>query len=131
MVRSCNGVSLHPNQTSKSKMKQTLIQITHNGMGTGDGELGLLLVQNYLKLLSEERELPQVMAFYNGGVKLICSGSPVVGTLQTLEQKGVKLMACKTCLNHFGLINQMEVGIAGTMTDILLLQKAAEKVINL
>ncbi len=112
-------------------MKQTLIQITNNGMGAGDDELGLLLIQNYLKLLSEDLELPQVIAFYNGGVKLICSGSPAVSALQSLEQRGVKLMACKTCLNHFGLIDQMEVGIVGTMMDILLLQKAAEKVVNL
>lgn len=112
-------------------MKQTLIQITRNGMGAGDDELGLLLIKNYLTLLSEERELPQVIAFYHAGVKLICAGSPVAETLRMLEQKGVKLMACKTCLNHYGLIDQMEVGIAGTMMDILLLQKAAGKVVNL
>lgn len=112
-------------------MKQTLIQITRNGMGAGDDELGLLLMKNYLTLLCEERELPQVIAFYHGGVKLICAGSPVADTLQNLEQRGVKLMACKTCLNHFGLMDQMKVGIAGTMADILLLQKAAGKVINL
>lgn len=112
-------------------MRQTLIQITRNGMGAGDDELGILLIKNYLMLLCEERELPQVIAFYHAGVKLICSGSPVADILRTLEHRGVKLMACKTCLNYFGLIDQMEVGIAGTMMDIQLLQKAAGKVINL
>jgi selenium metabolism protein YedF len=111
--------------------KNTLIQITQNGMGTGDNTLGLQLVKNYLNLLSEELELPNVIVFYNAGVKLICSGSPVLEIVKHLEQKGVKLMACKTCLNHFSLMDKMKTGIAGTMADILQLQKVADKVINL
>ncbi|MGD9931905.1 MAG: DsrE family protein [Mangrovibacterium sp.] len=112
-------------------LKNALVQITHNGMGTGDEALGLQLVANYLTLINEESELPKVIAFYNGGVKLICTGSPAIPVLRAMEQKGVKLLACKTCLNHFGLMGQLEVGIAGTMMDIILLQKIADKVINL
>ncbi len=111
--------------------KNTLIQIAQNGMGSGDTTLGLLLVKNYLTLLSEETELPKVITFYNAGVKLICNGSPVVEQLKNLEQKGVKLIACKTCLNHFQLLDKMETGIAGTMVDIMHLQKVADKVISL
>ncbi len=112
-------------------MKNTFIQITQNGMGTGDTELGLLLVKNYLTLLAEETELPQVIAFYNGGVKLICNGSPVIEQFKTLEERGVKLIACKTCLKYFDLLDKVEAGIAGTMIDIMELQKIADKVINL
>ncbi len=112
-------------------LKNTLLQITQNGMGTGDETLGLQLVANYLKLINEEEDLPQFITFYNGGVKLICSGSPVIPELQDLEIKGVKLIACKTCLNHFNLLQKVEVGIAGTMMDIIELQKISEKVINL
>jgi intracellular sulfur oxidation DsrE/DsrF family protein len=111
--------------------KNILLQFTKWGMGSGGAELGLLLVKNYLTLLNEEEVLPKVMVFYNEGVKLICSDSPVVEQLQLLEMRGVKLLACKTCLNHFGLLDKMEVGIAGTMMDIIELQKAADKVITL
>ncbi|WP_423129960.1 DsrE family protein [Gaoshiqia sp. Z1-71] len=111
--------------------KNVLLQITQYGMGTGDEALGLQLVTNYLRLVNEESELPKVITFYNGGVKLICTGSPVVGILKEIEQKGVKLLACKTCLNYFGLTDRVEVGIAGTMIDIIELQKIAGKVINL
>ncbi|MCY1719634.1 DsrE family protein [Prolixibacteraceae bacterium Z1-6] len=111
--------------------KNTLIQITHNGMGSGDEALGQLLVSNYLNLLCEENELPRVITFYNEGVKLICTGSPALEPLKTLANKGVKLVACKTCLNHFQLIDQVETGIAGTMVDIMHFQKLAQKVINL
>ncbi|MGQ7870200.1 DsrE family protein [Sunxiuqinia sp. sy24] len=112
-------------------LKNTLIQITQNGMGAGDESLGLLLVSNYLTLLSEETHLPRVIVFYNAGVQLLRSGSPVTEILKELQQKGVQLMACKTCLNHFGLIGKTEVGLAGTMMDIIELQKVADKVVNL
>ena len=112
-------------------MKNTLLQITQNGMGTGDEALALQLVTNYLKLINEENELPKFMAFYNGGVKLICNGSPALEIIKTIEKKGVKLIACKTCLNHFNLMDKREVGMAGTMIDIMELQRIADKVINL
>jgi selenium metabolism protein YedF len=100
-------------------------------MGSGDEALGLLLATNYLKIIDEEKDLPRFIVFYNGGVKLMCTGSPVIETLKAIEQKGVKLMACKTCLNHFELIDKIEVGTATTMIDIIDLQRAANKVISL
>ncbi len=112
-------------------MKNILIQITNNGMGNGDEELGSILISNYLNLIYKEDKLPRFIAFYNSGVKLICKGSDCIEILKKIEEKGVKLLACKTCLNHFNLIDDTEVGIKGTMLDILDLQIMAEKVINL
>lgn len=112
-------------------MKNTLLQINNDGMGQGDPELGLILIQNYLRLLIQEETLPAVIAFYNAGVKLVAEGSPVVDELRAMEEKGVKLIACKTCLNHFGIIDKVQVGIKGTMIDIINLQKEAAKVLTL
>ncbi len=112
-------------------MINTLIQINQNGMGNADPELSLILVCNYLKLLGEEKNPPRVIAFYNEGVKLLCEGSPALEQLKFLEDMGVKLMACKTCLNHFDLMAKLEVGIYATMMDIIELQKVADKVITL
>lgn len=111
--------------------KNTLIQITQKGMGSGNEELGEMLLKNYLGLLCEEKELPTVITFYNEGVKLICPGSPVLEPLKHLAENGVKLMACKTCLNHFQLLEKTEVGISATMVDIMHFQKMADKVISL
>ncbi len=112
-------------------MKNILIQITQNGMGSGSEELGQILVTNYLTLISEENNLPRFITLYNEGVKLICQGSPSIDVLKSIEAKGVKLIACKTCLNHFGILDKVEVGMEGTMMDIINLQKMADKVINL
>ncbi len=113
------------------KLNNTLLQISHHCMGTGDEDLGTKLITNYFKLINEETELPRFIVFYNSGVKLICKDSPIIEFVKNLELNGVKLIACKTCLNHFNLIDEHEVGIAGTMLDIIELQNIADKVINL
>lgn len=111
--------------------KNTLIQITQNGMGNGSEELGLKLITNYFKLLDADGRLPKILVFYNGGVKLICENSPALEALQNLENKGVKLLACKTCLDYFQLTDRVKVGSVGSMPDIITLQADADKVINL
>ncbi|MCZ4695841.1 hypothetical protein DWB61_13785 [Ancylomarina euxinus] len=109
----------------------TLVQIDKNGMGTGNEELGLILISNYLKLSLSNEQLPKIITFYNAGVQLTCTDSPVLDTLREMEKAGVKMIICKTCLNFYQLADKVEVGIQGTMQDIITLQADASKVINL
>ncbi|MFA6400056.1 MAG: sulfurtransferase-like selenium metabolism protein YedF [Salinivirgaceae bacterium] len=113
------------------KNENTLIQVNQFGMGQGNDELGLKLIGNYFKILVEDNHLPRFIAFYNSGVKIICKGSPIIEVLKTIESMGVKLLACKTCLDFYELTDKIEVGVAGTMHDIVLLQANADKVITL
>lgn len=109
----------------------TLIQIDKNGMGNGNLELGQILISNYLKLSLTNQQLPKIITFYNSGVKLTCADSPVLDSLKEMEKAGVKMIICKTCLNFYKLGDKVEVGIQGTMQDIITLQADASKVINL
>ncbi len=108
-----------------------LLQITRYGMGDGDEELALKLLSNYLRILDEDSRLPSFIALYNGGVKLIANDSPYIEQLKKLEERGVKIVACGTCLNHYGITKELQVGNKGTMIDIITLQTNANKVINL
>lgn len=107
------------------------ILITNNGMGTGDPQLQEKLIKSYLKLLVEYNMLPAAICFYTDGVKLVVEGSPVLEELRALEEMGVWLIVCQTCLNHYNLIDQVQVGIVGGMTDIIEAQWRAEKVISI
>lgn len=51
--------------------------------------------------------------------------------LQEMAARGVELILCSTCLDYFGLTDQVAVGIVGGMTDIIEAMQKAEKVINL
>ncbi len=108
-----------------------VILVSRNGMGEGDPELQQKLIVTYFTLLNDSDYLPSVIAFYTEGVKLLVEGSPALEQLHALDDKGVHLIACGTCLNHYDLITKIEVGIVGGMTDIIEAQWRAEKVISI
>ncbi len=112
-------------------LKDTVIQVTNNGMGKGDPALQHKLIAKYLELIQMNESLPNTITFYADGVKLVVEGSPVLDQLRALESKGVRLIICSTCLEHYGLTDKVQVGIVGGMTDIIEAQVKAEKVITL
>jgi sulfur relay (sulfurtransferase) complex TusBCD TusD component (DsrE family) len=107
-----------------------LIQIVSDGMGRGDPELQRKLIRTYLSLLDTNDMLPGAICFFTDGVRLAVEGSPVLGVLRSLESKGVHLVLCRTCLEHYGLTEKVRVGTIGGMTDILAAQWKAGKVVN-
>ncbi len=108
-----------------------VVQITCDGMGHANVALRHKLIGGYLELLGDSDPLPDAIAFYTDGVKLAAQGSPVVEQLRDLESRGVHLILCTTCLEHFGLADQVAVGTPGGMMDIVAMQKAADKVVTL
>ena len=107
------------------------ILVPTNGMGHADQELQHKLIKTYFSLLAANDYLPSVIAFFTEGVKLLTAESPILDSLQSLESRGVRLIACGTCLAHFELEGKLELGIPGGMTDIIEAQWRAEKVITL
>jgi selenium metabolism protein YedF len=103
----------------------------NNGMGQAEPALGHKLAATFLNMLDLDDRLPASICFYAEGVKLAVTGSPVLEELASLEAKGVSLIVCTTCLNHFGLMEQLKVGTAGGMKDIVAAQWSASKVITL
>ena len=112
-------------------MKDTLVVITREGMGSAEPALQKKLVGTWLTLLLEGGDLPGAICFYTDGVKLAVEGSPVLEQLAKLEERGVHLILCKTCLDFFGLAEKVRVGIVGGMGDILAAQMIATKVLPL
>lgn len=111
-------------------MKTTLI-INRNTMGAGDDVLGARILQTLLnKAGAALREL-ETIVFYNGGVHLLVDGSSCLQALTALHDAGVELVACGTCVDHFGLRERVRVGTIGGMEDILKAIEAAEKVVTL
>ena len=112
-------------------MQNSVILITNNGMGQAEAALQKTLIEKYLELTLAGGDLPAAICFYTEGVKLTVEGSSVLAQLGALEQKGVRLVICATCLNYYGLKDQVRVGIVGGMGDILEAQSKADKVISL
>lgn len=113
-----------------SGKSNVVILVVNDGLGRADLGLQHLLAAKYFQLLLEDGKLPAAICFYTEGVRLTCAGSPVLDQLRALQERGVRLIVCTTCLNYFKLADQRQVGIAGSMADIIEAQWQAEKVIT-
>ena len=88
-------------------------------MGKGDEDLGKVLIKGFINTISEMKTLPKSVIFVNGGVKITTENSPEVESLKRLEKSGVKILSCGTCLNFFEISDNLKVGIASNMYDIM------------
>jgi selenium metabolism protein YedF len=98
--------------------KSPVICFKGDKMGTGDNELGEVLIRSFINIIEEITPLPQSIIFYNSGVFLALKNSPVVESLKKLEQKGIPILVCGTCLNHFKQKENLGAGIVSNMYDI-------------
>ena len=106
----------------------TVIVASNDGLGHGDHALARKVIVTYFRTLIELGAKPQAIVFYTAGVKLVTDESPC---LHELAQDGVRLIACRTCLDYYELMDCVEVGEIGNMANILELQAGAARVITL
>jgi hypothetical protein len=109
----------------------TLVLVNRDGMGSAEEVLRHKLLRIYLTMLLENGLFPGAICFYADGVKMVVWDSPVLDLLRSLEAKGVHLVICNTCLQHFSLTDKVAVGVVGGMSDIVSAQCMASKVITL
>jgi selenium metabolism protein YedF len=113
-------------------MSKTLVlTVPCETMGRGDDELGAILIRSFFHALGQTTPRPDTIIFFNGGVKLVVEGSPVLEDLQALCGQGVELLACGTCLGHFDLKDKVAVGEISNMYTIAETLLRAAKVVNL
>ncbi|MBW2735790.1 MAG: sulfurtransferase-like selenium metabolism protein YedF [Deltaproteobacteria bacterium] len=99
--------------------------ISSEGMGHGDEELGAKLMASFLGTLLEFRGKLSHLLFVNAGAKLVAEGSGVLDQLKSLEEAGVELLVCGTCLEHFDLGDRLAVGsVSGMFTIVETLSRA-------
>lgn len=110
--------------------KNTLVVISSNTMGEGDPELGKTLIKGFIYALAQQDELPDQMLFYNGGAYLTCEGSPSLEDLKSLEEQGVEIRTCGTCLNFYGLTEKLQVGEVTNMYDIVERMSKADRILK-
>lgn len=92
------------------------VYIVTDRLGSGDDELGSILMKNFMYALARNADKPVAVMMTNGGVKLACEGSECLDDLRTLEAAGVQIRACGTCLDFYGLAEKLAVGEVGNMT---------------
>lgn len=115
--------------TWKIKIGQVLF-ITADKFGRGSDELGEILTESLLNTLADNDTVPEKVVLINAGVNLACSESRVIEALKKLETKGVEILACGTCLNFYGITNELKVGRVSNAFEILNTLLEAEKLVS-
>lgn len=101
-----------------SRQGPVVLVMSSENLGRGDDVLGTVLVKSFLHTLTEISERPDVVIFLNSGVKLAVEGSEVLDDVKALADAGVRILACGTCLNYFGLKERLGAGVVSNMYDI-------------
>lgn len=123
-------VSEEPAACMPDARGNTIVVVSSDKMGTGNDELGTVLMKSFIFAVTQLEELPKTMLFYNGGATLTCEGSDVLEDLKSMEAQGVEIQTCGTCLDYYGLKEKLAVGTVSNMYSIVETMAGAARVIR-
>ncbi|WP_332523563.1 sulfurtransferase-like selenium metabolism protein YedF [Terrisporobacter sp.] len=101
------------------KDEKMVVVLSSDKMGEGDEELGKVLIKGFIYAVTQLDKLPKAVLLYNSGVKLSAEGSDSMEDLKALEDQGVEILSCGTCLNFYGLSDKLAVGKVTNMYSIV------------
>ena len=107
-----------------------VVAVDTDVMGRGSEELGRTLMKGFLFAVSRLPRLPDTVLFYNGGAKLSVEGSVSLDDLREMEDQGVEILTCGTCLNYYGLTEKLAVGRVTDMYTIVERLSGSAKVVK-
>ena len=107
-----------------------VVVVSSDRMGSGNDELGKVLIKGFIFAITQLDKLPKTMLFYNGGATLTAEGSDSLEDLKKLEEQGVEILTCGTCLNYYGLSDKLQVGSVTNMYAIVEKMAGADKIIR-
>lgn len=108
----------------------TVVAVGSDRMGDGSDELGHILMKSFLFAVTQLDILPDKILFYNGGAKLTIEGSESLDDLKSLEDNGVEIMTCGTCLDYYGIKDKLAVGSVTNMYSIVEILQGAMSVLR-
>lgn len=126
----CEECAIMSDEDLSGISSKTLVFIDSEYLGKGDDELGSKLMFNFISTLPELGETLWRIIIVNSGVKLATEGNPCLEKLRELEESGVSILVCGTCLDHFNLLEKKQAGQTTNMLDVVTSLQLASKVIK-
>lgn len=99
-------------------MLNEVVVVNSDRLGSGDDKLGAILMSSFLRLLGQRDEMPEFVILYNAAVKLALANSETVDFLKVLQERGVTIISCRTCVEYFGIADQIGAGEIDGMVRI-------------
>jgi len=95
-----------------------VLVLASDQIGRGEPELGQILMRSFLYTLQQIDRRPDTLILMNAGVKLAVERSPVLAELQALEEAGVQILVCGTCLDYYHVKHLISAGEISNMYTI-------------
>ena len=111
---------------SKISSGEEVVLITSEFLGKGNDDLGKILMKGFIYTLSETMPYPSKIMLINSAAKLSSENIETAENLKKLEENGVKIMTCGTCLDFYNLKESLKAGIVANMYDIVEALKETE-----
>ncbi len=105
--------------------------ISADKIGNQDQELGKQLMINFLRKLLEAEKKPSHLLLVERGVHLILEDFPAFEAIMKLEESGVEILVCQTCIQYYKLEEKVAAGKIANMPTIISKMHEADKVISL
>ncbi len=114
---------------SKETAGDYVVCVQKNIQGDGADEMGARLVQLFINTLPDIDRKPGTIVFLNSSVYFTLKDSPVLEPLKKLEESGIEILVCGTCLDFFQKKEELAVGLVSNMYEILDRMSKAPKVL--
>lgn len=119
-----------PAMISCAPAKKNMVAVLSSRcMGNGDDKLGRSLMKAFTFALTKQDRLPDTVLLYNGGAYLSTMDDSVED-LKYLESQGAEVLTCGTCLDFYGLKEELKVGGVTNMYEIVEKMEQADLVIR-
>ena len=102
---------------SAAETTQGFLIVTDKIGAQSDG-LGEALMKAFLGTVVKADKAPAVLALMNEGVKMALPEASTSEALAEIEARGTKLLICGTCAKHFGITEQIKIGVISNMFEI-------------
>jgi selenium metabolism protein YedF len=131
ITKNASAAGRHPSREASPRTGPTVFLINSDRLGRGEDDLGRILAKAFVFALAETDGKPEAIVFMNTGVRLITEGSGCLENLQRLSAAGVAIVGCGTCLDFYGLKDQVKIGTVSNMYDIAARLMTAGKVVTM
>ncbi|USG64899.1 DsrE family protein [Brevibacillus ruminantium] len=95
-------------------MQNKVILLASDQFGKGEPALGEAVMETFLVHIKQAAQKPVAIFCMNRGVFTLTEQSLSYLHLKELEEQGVPVYGCKTCVEHYGVADKLMAGqIAG------------------
>ncbi len=107
------------NKILQGEADNEVLLIGSNLLGSGHEDLGKILMKGFIYTISETKPYPNKILFINSAVKLTAENEESIENLKKMEDAGVEILSCGTCLDFYNIKENLAVGRVANMYDIV------------